>query len=468
MSGIDCKMCCNSYNAVERRPLVLPCGHTFCSRCICGPIKEERFTCYTCHVEHTVSSNTKFPVNFEVENILRRFTMRDSNPFKGATSKMSQSIESASLEMNRDREAIESTFQEANSQLQYYKTRLESWDEGCQRELQEHMKFIDHTEKILKWITEEIFRVGGTLHEGKKKMQEVKDSQENLEKARGAHNLFEAFLKVYECYDSFHSWVRHVEASFPDMERIQKFRQEIDLRDISPFVEGMLRQGRMFAAQTDRDKGTRYARISLDESDRLWLHVLGNPEEIPCDSFVVQYNEVTKVFIYDPCFLELGEGERSFGRLILTLHPRSSAAMQFSMLCKGTQGPSYLNTNMIKLENDEKYDFECAYFGDYENNNGSGGKALLPHVNWEADAIRKGNNGPCDLYRIRATSQDASKATQFHIFTKTTTRVAPISSGFLGRVVEGAHVLTEAISQCPDVRRIYVKDCGVLIRKIVR
>ncbi|XP_064084824.1 uncharacterized protein LOC135200268 isoform X2 [Macrobrachium nipponense] len=366
MSGIDCKMCCNSYNTFERRPLVLPCGHTFCSSCICVPIKEEKLTCYTCHMEHTVHSSTIFPINFEVENILHRFTTMDSNPFMGATSKMSQSIESVSLAMNR--EAIESRFQEANSQLQYYKTHLESWEEGCQREFQEHMEFIDRIGNILKWITNEIFRVDETLHEGEKKMQEVKDSKEKLDEVRGAQNLFEAFQKVYERYDSFDSWVRHVGASFPDKKRLQKscqlqstsfrkegasssvksegaafnekkdvcpgacsdgldgvvgdsfsslsiedkiekimdffptrrksqftqtheaaFLKEIDIRDISPFTEGMLRQGRVFAAQTDRDKGTtRYARISLDKSDRLWLHVLGNPEEIPCDSFLVQ------------------------------------------------------------------------------------------------------------------------------------------------------------------------------------
>ncbi|XP_068227204.1 uncharacterized protein [Palaemon carinicauda] len=555
MNTVDCKVCYNPYNTEDRRPLFLPCGHTFCSRCITNYIKEDMpvFVCYTCRAEHSVSANTEFPVNFELESILHH--LRASNPLTEA-SKVSQNIEWLNHEINRDKKVTDSTFQAANSQLRHYKTELENWKKIHETDFQEHMKSIDSLGEIQKYLIDEIFRVDMVLAEGEKSMDAVRDSWEKLNEAQGPCNFFAAFQDAYACFESFKNWIRQVETRFPDkklvvdscklrrqsislrkkcgspgkleedtttdpkrnvkagacvkasdfslrdefsllsmQDKIRKVMDSVpdgrksqstqthdsavlkieDLKDLPPQTRELLRLGRVFAAHIVEDgdhgatktRATKYAKISLDDSNRLWLHVLGNPEVIPNDSFVLQYNEVKKLQVHSryhfQCFLELGEGERSFGKLIINLHQRSSAGTQFFRLCRGSEGLSYLNTNAIKLDSNEQYRYESVLFGDYENNDGSGGKSLLPGIDWKADAIRKGNNGPCDMWRLRATSQDESKTAQFHIITKAVSKGAPIASGFLGKVVEGSHALTEAISQCPDVRRVYVKDCGVLL-----
>ena len=31
---LECDICCNEYNEENYRPMVLKCGHTYCSKCI--------------------------------------------------------------------------------------------------------------------------------------------------------------------------------------------------------------------------------------------------------------------------------------------------------------------------------------------------------------------------------------------------------------------------------------------------
>ena len=42
---LTCKICMDKYNELERKPLFLPCGHTFCARCLRFVYKKKILIC---------------------------------------------------------------------------------------------------------------------------------------------------------------------------------------------------------------------------------------------------------------------------------------------------------------------------------------------------------------------------------------------------------------------------------------
>lgn len=47
-SLVLCELCFETYNAEERKPLVLNCGHTYCKECINKIMKSNPKLCPTC------------------------------------------------------------------------------------------------------------------------------------------------------------------------------------------------------------------------------------------------------------------------------------------------------------------------------------------------------------------------------------------------------------------------------------
>ncbi|CAL4222660.1 unnamed protein product, partial [Meganyctiphanes norvegica] len=66
---MDCRVCGDEYEAPERRPRVLPCGHTVCHRCIILIIEDRQKLCPICRAPHRASCVHKFPLNYDLENV---------------------------------------------------------------------------------------------------------------------------------------------------------------------------------------------------------------------------------------------------------------------------------------------------------------------------------------------------------------------------------------------------------------
>ena len=77
-----CPRCEFLLNSTAHIPIVAPCGHTFCDKCIEEEYKEKRkFRCDLCKAE-TNEHYSKFPTNFYILNI-RRNKIKNENIFKG-------------------------------------------------------------------------------------------------------------------------------------------------------------------------------------------------------------------------------------------------------------------------------------------------------------------------------------------------------------------------------------------------
>lgn len=70
MDPLECRVCFERFDEIERRPRILPCGHHFCTHCLLGLIKEESIQCPTCRQIHITEEVSSLPINFGIEEIL--------------------------------------------------------------------------------------------------------------------------------------------------------------------------------------------------------------------------------------------------------------------------------------------------------------------------------------------------------------------------------------------------------------
>ncbi len=72
----ECGICYKQYDHNEKKPISLPCGHTFCYECIRKTYKNGVVKCSYDSISHHVSPEN-LPVNYQ---LLTALPMRDTNP----------------------------------------------------------------------------------------------------------------------------------------------------------------------------------------------------------------------------------------------------------------------------------------------------------------------------------------------------------------------------------------------------
>ncbi|KAK7070315.1 hypothetical protein SK128_025893 [Halocaridina rubra] len=229
------------------------------------------------------------------------------------------------------------------------------------------------------------------------------------------------------------------------------------IRNMTPLVRQIIESGRVFAMQENK-RHKRYARISFHR-DHLCLHVLSK-QFVPEDAFVLQHQDV--INLLDPTsrlsFLTLGAGKSVLGRLYIRVAPETNRAHNFVLLCTGELGPSYANTNIIRVV-DRGKNGEYVDCGDYENHNGTGGKGLVPGAGNEWGGIYK---RPCLAGAVDGWwGAGDAKAAQFGITTRDDAGCS-LPAAF-GMVETGLHILTEAISLYRNIKEVKIVDCGIVL-----
>lgn len=65
---LTCKVCMEKYNDKEKKPLFLPCGHTFCQKCLKFIYKRRILLCPLDKKLHKFDLFSKVPTNYSVLN----------------------------------------------------------------------------------------------------------------------------------------------------------------------------------------------------------------------------------------------------------------------------------------------------------------------------------------------------------------------------------------------------------------
>ena len=70
-------MCLTAFDDAEQRSRTLPCGHTFCTRCLTEVQEQNQVACPTCRATHPVPEAGNFPINYAFEAMIKR--LRDTS-----------------------------------------------------------------------------------------------------------------------------------------------------------------------------------------------------------------------------------------------------------------------------------------------------------------------------------------------------------------------------------------------------
>jgi hypothetical protein len=77
-SIFECGVCFKYYNSIDKKPVSLPCGHTFCLECIKQINKHNNIKCPFDKSMHPISVDS-LPVNYAVLTALPNFSSNNNN-----------------------------------------------------------------------------------------------------------------------------------------------------------------------------------------------------------------------------------------------------------------------------------------------------------------------------------------------------------------------------------------------------
>ena len=149
-------------------------------------------------------------------------------------------------------------------------------------------------------------------------------------------------------------------------------------------------------------------------------------------------------------FLDLNWDDCFQGRIYLRLFQNSQRGEQFLSLCSGERGPCYKGTCFYHSHNGFGKRIEG---GDYECNNGSGGKAIIENLD-------RYERQRCYVVKglVAGINKNKSASTLFTIYTEDLPGYIE-DTGF-GIVEEGLNVLKSAIKHSP-IYDVLIEDCGI-------
>ena len=157
-------------------------------------------------------------------------------------------------------------------------------------------------------------------------------------------------------------------------------------------------------------------------------------------------------------FLDLAWGGDFKERIHILLSPNTPLARHFKLLCTGGKGPTYAHTKIFEIKG-EGQPSEAIWGGDYQNNNGTGGAAVLPGLNENHPKYeRKEERGAVGSFHGKPNAEMA----KFFIIT------GPGSSlpkkNIFGKVQEGFDTLDGAAERLrKGFKDVEIIDCGVAL-----
>lgn len=134
-------MCLEPYNQSDRRPRALPCGHSFCSKCIRDIFRLGSLTCPNCRAKHAASDASKFPFAYELEEMLA-LIMQKSLSLSPATDKRCDAVWEVKEEQKR---SLLNSIADCEEML----AQLHSYDLSLDESLAKHQDLMDSLRDIV-------------------------------------------------------------------------------------------------------------------------------------------------------------------------------------------------------------------------------------------------------------------------------------------------------------------------------
>ncbi|XP_042887229.1 uncharacterized protein LOC122264409 [Penaeus japonicus] len=380
----ECRICFNDFDEGERRPRNLPCGHTFCTLCIAGTFRVNRFTCPSCRAPHVALDVTVFPVSYIAEAFVRY--VRRRSPEHEALGRRPPQEEEIRL-----RKLIFGC-QETQTHLDHCAAEVAKSGREATRLATRIDAIAEHNRRVLQHMLDDHRRVVGKCGGGGGAVGgAVGDEQPFSPRSRlDFHGALAAMpmdaaaypesasgcgaaaaaaeqpvsprdpsaaadrfrlSRITEQIESATAAVRRRDASiWETSQSVAKYKKGVRGRS---GVVGELEAGGVYALdETALFPGAsppRSARMTLAD-EKLYLHVLKD-QPAPPYARVLKHCEAMQLMdpFYSVVFLEMGWGGAARGRVHIRLTPNDRRAQQFLSLCTGQAGRSYVDTQLLQV-----------------------------------------------------------------------------------------------------------------------
>ncbi|XP_069181899.1 uncharacterized protein [Procambarus clarkii] len=459
----ECSVCFNHYDDLLR-PQCLPCGHTFCSQCIDKGIANVQLTCPACCTQHSATTAAQFPINYDMEALIRKHKSTQveplqtvaAKPYQGPARGISKMLWSLVEAQKNSISSLITACEEALAELGVYQGQLGDW-KTQHLQLQDRLYgLVEQNKAAMELLELENISVVDMTTQGEAGKAQLQAMLGGLNIVNTAQEAITTIDTADHCNMEVEVWLQKCQELFPDVNAVHTSVKVDDLRRMSEPVKRLVEAGRVLAVQQDQD-GCRSARITLQDG-KLYLHPLMH-QPMPAYAHTLQESEI--VGLMNPScplvFLDLGWAGSTRGRVTIQLKHDVGLSRQFVFLCTGQRGHTYLNTKLLKVVGKGEVG-EYVYGGDYESNDGKGGAPLLPNIEgaeckyWES--YKAGTVWP-------ACNPQGARSTQFAITTIDNNEWEMYSDIF-GKVVSGLDVVREAVSHS-KITEVTVVDCGIVL-----
>ncbi|XP_045601458.1 uncharacterized protein [Procambarus clarkii] len=318
-----------------------------------------------------------------------------------------------------------------------------------------HDDTLSSLREILQGELDVIQEVEAKKKEATDKMSEVdcwveslKESEACIVQAATVRELASAKLAARVCLANVNDHIQQ-----------ERERQAIFNRTMPQFgpqnLRGVLQMAKRMYVVQESEGERRWARVSVHDC-LLHLHVLQH-QPPPPPALIFSYWSVRSLVPQDSpsAFLDLGWGGHTHGRVYLRMLGDTARAQQFLYLCSGEKGPSYFKTRLFDVDRvGEKG--EIIRGGDYENNNGTGGAAIVEGVFSGEVYLREAVAG----LLVGAHERQTQRLGVFGIILSAWPH-KKTDTGF-GQVTSGLGTLRSAARHKP-ITDVTVENCGLVI-----
>lgn len=211
----ECRICFTTFSKDENhRPRTFPCGHTFCSSCITGLLRQGtigRLTCPTCRAKHVAPNAAQFPISYDMEALIQQMKgLAEQQQGPETTENQEEETgEPQETEVEAMREWVVNVLFECSTVM----TQLEQRQDKLERPQAKHMSLLNQlcemvvdNKKAMTQLTRAQGKYRGLLDEGQgiaSHLQAMVDQLENSASARGSRaivNLANSRMQAVEMW----------------------------------------------------------------------------------------------------------------------------------------------------------------------------------------------------------------------------------------------------------------------------
>ncbi|XP_066938862.1 uncharacterized protein [Macrobrachium rosenbergii] len=484
-SDLECNICSNEYNE-DHCPRILPCSHTFCGPCIDELISAGKEECPLCRKGFTANSAEDVTINRSLLNVTKQFSSMHLGSKTGPRETKRSFLESTKDFIKKSTEQSIADFQATEVET---RNLLTSFSEmkvvflGANEDIEGFQKTMEELKLSNEHKVGDIDQCADLLGN---KLQLTLQGVENIKvfeaKVTSVADFASNGLLLNETaaiLDGFHGKIVElqdlVQKTKLDRENFQKeiLKMRARFRNLSVNIEERIQADShgIFAVMTFKGK-LRVAPVQVESNNQLYVNHL-QEGVLPPRCYAIELEPLMQGSPPSPssppkAFLDLAHESTQLGRVIIRVTENGILALNFLYMCAGGMGPSYANSQVLRV-NRKAEEGENVLMGAYVSHGGEGGgggdKSTRAVLSSREEWQRESQTKTCKLTTMKAGEVRGiipyEEASQFWIVTRDHPRWR---GGYcFGEVQEGLDVLIDAILKYPDITKIMVAQCGLIL-----